>query len=395
MKKVNFFIGTLSTGGAERVVSNLSLNLNDNIKKDILMFGVKSKIDYPYKGNIVYLDKNRDTNIINKFKTLITRIVTVRKIKGLENHATTISFLEYPNVVNALTCGSAKSIVSVRNHMSTKHNNGMKSKLWNLTIRYLYPKTDLIISVSEEIKQDLICNYNIDSNKIKVIYNSYDINDIHEKSKEVIIDEHNEIFDNPVIISVGRLNKQKGHWHLIKAFSEVKKVIPNAKLVILGEGELESYLKELTQNLNICQDVHFLGFQKNPFKYISKSKIFVMTSLHEGFPNALAEAMACGVPVISSDCKSGPREILAPTEFNKENIDYCINKDRYGILTPVCDGSKYSSTDAITDEEGSVADSIITLLSDTSLWNHFSNQAQTRIQDFEISKIIKEWESVI
>ncbi|MGY3815707.1 glycosyltransferase [Globicatella sulfidifaciens] len=395
MRKVNFFIGTLSTGGAERVVSNLSLNLNKDIKKIILMFGEKSKIDYPYEGELIYLDKDSHSNILSKLKVVLSRIITVQKIKRLDSHATTISFLEYPNLINTLTSRSGRSIVSVRNHMSTKHNNGFKSKLWNSTIKYLYPKADLIIAVSEEIKRDLIDNYNVNADKIKVIYNSYDLQGIREMAKEEIEDKYSGIFNHPVIITVGRLNKQKGHWHLIRAFSKVKEAIPNAKLVILGEGDLESYLNKLASDLNIIDDVHFLGFQKNPFKYIVRSKVFAMSSFHEGFPNALAEAMACGVPVISSDCKSGPREILAPTEFDNENIDYQIDKKRYGILTPVCDGSKYNSKDAISIEELKIADSILSLLKDEKLWNHFSNQSQERIKDFEISKIIKEWESVI
>ena len=395
MKKVNLFIGTLSTGGAERVVSNLSLNLDKDIEKKILLFGQKSRIDYPYEGELIYLDRDSYSNFLSKLKVVLSRIIAVQKIKKIDKHATTISFLEYPNLINTLTSRSGRSIVSVRNHMSTKHNNGFKSKLWNSTIKYLYLKADLIISVSEEIKRDLIDNYNVNADKIKVIYNSYDLQGIREMAKEEIEDKYSGIFNHPVIITVGRLNKQKGHWHLIRAFSKVKEAIPNAKLVILGEGDLESYLNKLASDLNIIDDVHFLGFQKNPFKYIVRSKVFAMSSFHEGFPNALAEAMACGVPVISSDCKSGPREILAPTEFDNENIDYQIDKKRYGILTPVCDGSKYNSKDAISIEELKIADSILSLLKDEKLWNHFSNQSQERIKDFEISKIIKEWESVI
>lgn len=395
MRKVIFFIGTLSTGGAERVVSNLSLNINKDIEKNILMFGEKTKIDYPYEGQLVYLDKSSHTNLANKIKTIFYRIITVRRIKRMDKHATTISFLEYPNLINALTSTSGRSIVSVRNHMSTKHNNGIKSKIWNSTIKYLYPKAELIISVSEEIKRDLIKNYKIKEDKVKVIYNSYDIDSILEKSKELIDEKYKEIFEQPVIITAGRLNKQKGHWHLIRAFSQVKKEMPNAKLVILGEGELEPYLKELASDLSIIDDVHFLGFQNNPFRYIARSKIFVMTSFHEGFPNALAEAMACGIPVISTDCKSGPREILSPAEFSNENMDYQICKNRYGILTPVCNSKRYSASDEITTEEAKIADSILSLLKDYDLWNHFSNQSQKRIKDFEISKIIKEWESII
>lgn len=395
MKKVNFFIGTLSTGGAERVVSNLSLNLNKNIKKNILMFGETSKVDYPYEGELVYLDKDSHSNLLNKFKTILSRIITIRGIKRIDKYTTTISFLEYPNLINVVTSTSGRSVVSVRNHMSTKHNKGVKSILWNASIKYLYPKADIIVAVSEEIKRDLIENYKIKEDKIKVIYNSYDIDSIQEKSRERIEDQYEEIFDNPVVITAGRLNKQKGHWHLIRAFSKIKEEIPNAKLVILGEGELEPYLKELALDLNIREDVHFLGFQQNPFKYVARSKIFVMSSFYEGFPNALAEAMACGVPVISSDCKSGPREILAPNEFEVQKIEYDLSIERYGILLPVCDGNRYGADENMIKEEVVMAKAIINLLEDGDKWNYFSKQSLKRIKDFDIGSIIKEWENLL
>ena len=158
---------------------------------------------------------------------------------------------------------------------------------------------------------------------------------------------------------------------------------------------LESYLKELSNDFNISKDVYFLGFQKNPFKYISRSKVFVLSSFHEGFPNALAEAMACGIPVLSTDCLSGPREILAPKEFDVQNIDYKINKNRFGVLLPVCDGNIYEASNSITNEEQQMADAIIRILRDNELWGFFSNQSLKRIQDFDINNIINEWESII
>lgn len=395
MKQVNFFIGTLSSGGAERVVSNLSINLKRNIKKNILLFGKTSKIDYPYNGKIVYLDKSKQKSLLNKFRIMIYRINHIKKIKLNNQKDVMISFLEYPNLINVLTSKYGKTIISVRNHMSTKHKTGIKSKIWNLTIKYLYPKADLIISVSEEIKLDLITNYKINTDKIKVIYNSYDIKDIEQKKEELIEKEYVKIFENPVIITAGRLNKQKGHWHLIRSFSKVKESIPNAQLVILGEGNLELYLKDLADELNLKNDIHFIGFQKNPFKFISRSKIFIMTSIHEGFPNAMAEAMACGIPVMSSDCLSGPREILAPEEFGPKKIDYQINKKRYGILMPIFDGVRYAAKDILTTEEQVMTEHIISLLKNKELQEYFSSQSKKRIKDFEIKNIIKEWENIL
>ena len=259
----------------------------------------------------------------------------------------------------------------------------------------LYGKTDGIIAVSEEIKRDLINSYGLNEDKIIVIYNSYPIEEIRELCAEELDNEYVDIFRSPVIITAGRLNKQKGHWHLIRSFSKVKKQVPDAKLVFLGEGELYEYLVKLSKELGIQEDVHFLGFQINPFKFIARSSIFIMSSLYEGFPNALAEAQACGVPVISSDCLSGPREILAPNEFRMRKIDYGINIKRYGILTPVCDGKRYAADDELTEEELIMADHMITLLRDEELAVHFRKQSLKRIEDFHIKNIIKRWESII
>ena len=122
--------------------------------------------------------------------------------------------------------------------------------------------------------------------------------------------EFQELFSFPVVINVARLEEQKGQEYLIRSFVRIKKEIPLTKLVILGEGHLEHKLRDLAKGLGLEQDVVFLGWQKNPFKFLAYSKVFVLSSLWEGFPNTLLEAMALGLPVISTDCPSGPNEII-------------------------------------------------------------------------------------
>ncbi|MDT2823843.1 glycosyltransferase [Vagococcus lutrae] len=390
MKECNFLIGTLSGGGAERVVSNLSLNFDPSIKKNIILFGDYS-ITYPYEGNLEVLDKNDITKkkIITKISTLFKRMKSLKKVKEKK---TTISFLEYPNLMNCLTNNNNnKTIVSVRNHMTTKHKQGLKSIFWKQTIKHLYPKTDLIVACSKEIKKDLVINYKIPDDKIKVIYNSYDLREINLLKKEEIEKQYENIFEYPVIISSGRLSKQKGFEYLIRSFYYALQKSPNLKLVILGEGPEEKKLKNLVNTLGIKSSVFFLGFQVNPFKYIYHSKIYVQTSIFEGFPNALCEAMACGIPVISTDCLSGPREILAPTEFEASTLNYDINIDRNGILIPNFE----SEVKDIEQLEKECATKMLELLSDCKVYNCFREKSEKRVKDFDIKKLISEWESLI
>ena len=196
-----------------------------------------------------------------------------------------------------------------------------------------------------------------------------------------------------MIINVGRLTKQKGQWQ-IRAFKKVKEEITNIKLIILGTGELEDYLNKLIGELNLEKDVYFLGFQENPFKFISKSRIFVFPSLYEDFPNALVEAMACGIPVISSDCKSGPREILAPEtdlRIEAKKVEY----SKYGVLIPVCDDKYYDAQLPLTTEERILAKSIVELYSSKDLLENYTVEAKERVKDFDKDKIILEYENIL
>lgn len=388
MKKIYFIIGTLSNGGAERVVSNLSLRLKDNIEREIILFGHDARIDYPYKGKLSYLDQYKEKNMVQKVCILIKRIIFLRKIKKRNPDAIFVSFLEYPNLLNILSGYNYNTIVSVRNFMSVKHKNGLKSYFWNQTIKRLYNYSKKVVAVSEQIKYDLIENYQLNKEKIEVIYNSYDINRIQKLAGEELTDEEKLIFENPTIITVGRLVYQKGQHHLIKAFSYVKEKIPNSQLIILGDGDLKEDLITLSDKLNIANNVHFLGFQKNPFKYIARSKVFVLTSYYEGFPNALAEAMACKVPVISTDCPSGPREILAPGKLN-ENINYGINKNFYGVLIPTFNEKNYENM------EKHLSKIIYNLITDEKLNRFFAKRSLERVKDFDINKVVKEWENLL
>jgi len=396
--KLYFLINSLAGGGAEKVAIRLSEHLP--VSAFILLErDIKYKTDKP-----IFFLSNHSTKTSPIIKTLSIPIYAYKLSKFLEELSLVVSFLERANFVNIISklFKKHKAIISVRMDQQAGHV-GLR-KLNKLLVRLLYPKADLIIAVSHGVKQSLI-NLGIEEEKIKVIYNPYPIDEIRELAKEPL-GSYEEIFKEPVLITAGRLTKQKGQWYLIRVFKALKEKHKDLKLVILGEGELKDYLVKLSEELGLKTyvwyrdelsesfDVYFLGFQKNPFKFIARSKLFVFPSLWEGFPNALVEAMACGVCVVSSDCRSGPREILAPnTDFNYQTQEPEFAE--YGVLMPVFEVKYKSAEEPLGEREIMWVKTIDKLLEDESLRENYSEKAKQRAEDFRIEKIVQEWREVL
>ncbi|WP_315113915.1 glycosyltransferase [Clostridium intestinale] len=380
----------MNTGGAERVVANLVNELSDKVNVYTMILEKNTDADYNIKGDIISLYNKKNKNRLKEICALRLEI----KAYAEENEIDcVISFTEYPNLLNILTKIKIKKIISVRNFMSEKWK-GSKGVFWRSTFKYLYNKADILISPTKVIENDMIEKYKVDRSKCKIIYNPYEIEKI---SSDMILDIEPEFgpwFNGETIITMGRLVLAKGHCHLIRAFSEVKKIKRKAKLVIIGVGELEKQLKELVRDLNIEKDVLFLGFSDNPHKYINKSNLFVLPSYYEGFPNALAEAMICKVPVISTDCKSGPREILYPSS----DINFSTDKEEYadfGVLIPEFKGSCFDANAKLSCNELLLVKSIINLMNDKNLYSKYIEKSQQRITDFHIKNIALKWLEMI
>ena len=196
-----------------------------------------------------------------------------------------------------------------------------------------------------------------------------------------------------IIVSMGREHDVKGFWHLIKATALVRRDISDVKLMIIGAGDYRAY-QELARELGMGEDILFTGVQSNPFAFLRKADIYALTSESEGFPNALIEAMAVGIPCVSVNCLTGPAEIL------HENYEMCSDRGQtiyadYGVLTGVFLGEKDMNASHFTAEEECFAKELKRLLEDEQMYLHYKEAAMERAEMFGTRNYLCEIEKLI
>ncbi|MCT7629698.1 glycosyltransferase [Aliarcobacter butzleri] len=378
-KKVAILINSLDGGGAERVVITLLNNLVEKYECHLILMENKISYEIDKRINIISLDEKINQCGIVKLIRLPIIAYKLSKIIKKYKFSQVNSFLYRANYVNILAkyLYKHKSTISERIAPSSMYqDNSLSSKISKFLIKNLYNKADEIIPVSKAIENDLVKEFSINV-KQNVIYNPYDIKKIQELANEPNFYEINR---EKSIITVGSLGKRKNHNLLINAFSKIDD--KEYKLFILGKGEEEINLRILVKNLNLEKRVIFLGFDNNPYKYLSKCSIFVLTSNSEGFPNVLVEAMICGCSVISTDCLSGPREILAPTSNISFQLKNKIELAEYGVLTPI-------------KNVGKLKEAMNLMINDENLRKNYQEKAKIRVNDFKIEKIIKQYERIL
>mgnify|MGYP004487185799 CR=1 FL=1 len=382
-KNLMFIVPKLVGGGAEKTVANLSKALASQFNIYIVIFN-DTKEKYNYGGKLIVLPNNKSNKFVSKIKNKINQIKKIKELKRKLNINYSVSFLRDADIINVFSKTNEKVFVSIRNKESVD-SLILKNKF---KIYITCTLCDKVIAISREVKDDLVKNFHINKNKIVTIYNPCIISEEYHKTNY-------EFSGNNNIINVGRLSNQKGQWHLIRAFKEVVNKIPNAKLIILGEGNLKEYLEGLVKQLELENNIKLLGFINNPYDYIKQSNLFVFSSLYEGLGNAVMEALSCGIPVLSTDYDSGAREILAPnTDYREKNYNK-IEYAQYGVLIPVCDGKKYTAYDQITKEEKIMANAIIELLNDKEKQNLYKMKSLERSKDFKIEKISQQWIDIL
>jgi len=235
----------------------------------------------------------------------------IKKISDYEKPHIVLGIMHYgalfATVAHDMFFLKSHTLVTIEGNISAyfKSINRPPSSREKFLLRYCFRRARNVFVPSEGVRADLIDNYGAKKDKVVTIYNGIDIGKIKESSgKEIPYKK-----DCPWIVTACRLNPQKDFATLLRAFKIVRET-KKAKLLIIGDGELKDDIIRLSSELGIHDDIIMPGFQENPFAYISRADVFVLSSFFEGFGNVIVEAMALGIPVISTDCPSGPREII-------------------------------------------------------------------------------------
>lgn len=391
--KILFLISTLANGGAERAISNITTHLPGGVEADILVNSV-SDHDFPTNANIINLGMKPDSKkgIVYQFVAATKRVRMLRRLKKRNHYDACISFMDSANFCNIISGRKfCKTIVSIRVSISADRSFSYKCIVSPL-VRLLYNRADWVTACSEEIKRDLIENFGIDSQKVITITNGYDVQLIqHLMEEKNDLLNRNEGEQNFYYITVGRLNGQKAQWHLIRAFTKVEKNCADARLLIMGKGQEEEYLKKIIKENHLEGKVFLLPYQNNPFALLKDCDVFVMPSLFEGYCNALCEALICRLPCIATDFPSSAREILAPDTECTKHIEDGMECAEYGILTPVCSGIRYHGNEPLEKQEEILADAMIKMYQDKNLLQHYREQALKRGIELDINEKVKEW----
>lgn len=320
-----FFIPDLTLGGAEQVAVNLVNGLADrgyDIELIVSRFEGKLKSRLTSEVDVIQLAPSR-TPVFGIGLHLPALVSYLRR----EKPVALFSHLSHASVV----CLAADRLVELdtlvvpieHRSFGTAPNSTLKSWAVHELVPHLYPAADRIIAVSEGVADSIVARMSVDREDVSVLHNPIDVQSVRERAREPVDHEWFESDDSEVILFVGRIEQQKDLETWLHAFKRVYDRNPRVRGIIAGQGSQRYDVQELADQLDIADVVSVPGYVENPYGYMRRASLFLLSSRYEGLPTVLIEALACGCPVVATDCPSGPREILAD--------------GAYGHLVPVGD----------------------------------------------------------
>jgi|WetSurMetagenome_2_1015567.scaffolds.fasta_scaffold08990_5 glycosyltransferase involved in cell wall biosynthesis len=317
-EKFAFFLPGLYDGGAERIMLNLAKGISERGYPVDMVLG---RAEGPFMSDVPASVRVID---LKASRVVLSTPALLKYLRG-ERPTALLSVL-YANIValwsKRLAGYPFKLVIAEHNTLSSvaKGEKDARLQIYPLMARMFYPWSDGIVAVSMGVADDLAEQLKLAHSRVKVIYNPIVTPELFQKARMALDHPWFKPGEPPVLLAIGRLTAQKGFDMLIRAFSEIRKSM-KVRLVILGEGEERAALEAQIHSLGLADEISLPGFVANPYQYIAGAALFVLSSRWEGLPTVLVEAMALGIPIVSTDCPSGPREIL---------LD-----GKYGALVPV------------------------------------------------------------
>ncbi|PSB04855.1 glycosyltransferase family 4 protein [Merismopedia glauca] len=354
---------SLRCGGAERAMVLLAQGLSDRGHQVSVITIDNDDSDFytlsPQVKRIVLNVSSYSRDILQAVKSNLYRLLSLRKtIESLQPDIV-ISFMDITNVLTLLALVNTQSKVIVN-----EQNNplALKSKPWQILRRLAYPLAAKLVSVSGGVDAGFEW---LPKHKRTVIYNA--LTPIGDRPTTVELPQGADV-EKKWVVAMGRLVKQKNFSMLLSAFHRIAQMHPDWQLLIFGEGELRSQLERQRDELGLQNRVLLPGITANPFGIYQRAQLYAMSSLWEGLPAVLFEALSCGLPIVSTDCPSGPREII------RDGID--------GILVP-------------TQDELALSQAMDLLMSDDSKRQALSDRAKEAQDRFSLVTIVAQWEELI
>lgn len=355
--RVALFIPSLHGGGAERVMVSLANGLAAQ--------GVDVDLVLARKAGVYLADVSADVRIVdlNARRTLQTVWPLARYLRRARP-ATLMSAMNYVNVIavwaRQIAGVSTRLVLSEHANLSQLLSDASPRMAWILPrlMRPAYARAHAIIAVSDGVARDLAAVLGCPRQRVHTRHNPVDTVSVAAKGAEALDHPWFTAAAPPVVVAAGRLSPEKDYPTLIRAFALLRAQRP-ARLAILGEGAQRQALQSLINGLDCKDDILLAGFQANPYAWMSRAGAFVLSSRWEGFGNVLVEAMACGTPVVSTACPSGPEEILAG--------------GRWGRLAPVGDAAALALAIALT------------------LSDHQPPDVRLRAQDFSADRVVQSY----
>jgi len=362
-----FLIPSLAGGGAERVASTLLPYLARHF--DLILVLLENRVTYPIPKGVQLVTFS---GLLGSQAAHIARIPyhLLALIRFVRKHHVRLvmSFMEEANILNIVAASVTSHHAVISQHIAPHRQYASKGLLGRLifaTSRKLYPKAAHIITVSRGIRKTLLADYRIDPKLITVIPNPIDYEAINEQAAA------SPPFQLPskFLLHVGRMQlAHKAQDILLATFHVLYPRYPNLSLVLVGDGPDRKQIEDYIKSLGFGDAVMLAGWQSNVATFMARAQALILCSRYEGWPSVLVEAMACGCPVVATDCLTGPREILGDNE--------------YGILVPV-------------DAPEALSMAVQRLLENKSLREYYQKQGSLRAQDFDLEHIGAKYTSIL